>query len=183
MVTEVADAYCSGLAETGVRCTLKHFPGLGRVFEDTHREDAGLAGAVDELSETDWVPFRTLMRHANAFTMLGHARLIAVDRDRPVSFSEPVVGGTLRGEWKHEGVLITDDFGMGAVYRSRDGIAGASVEALNAGVDLILISFDPDQYYPAMYALLKAERAGRLRPAVLQQSDLRLSTAEPSTKP
>jgi len=80
----------------------------------------------------------------------------------------------LRREWGHGGVLITDDFSMGAVYRSPEGIAGGSVAALNAGVDLVLISYDVDQFYVAMDALMRADRAGMLRADALQQSDQRL---------
>jgi beta-N-acetylhexosaminidase len=50
--------------------------------------------------------------------MLSHARLTPLDAERPVSFSETIVSGLLRG-WDQEGVLVTDDLGMGAVYGSR----------------------------------------------------------------
>jgi beta-N-acetylhexosaminidase len=177
IVTQTAGAYCDGLWEAGVRCTLKHFPGLGRVSADTHLGSADLDAAPDDLERTDWRPFRALMGRADAFTMLGHVTLTALDRDRPVSFSAAVVVGLLRGAWGYDGVLITDDFSMGAVYRSRDGVAGASVEALNAGVDLILVSYDADQYYAALDGLLSADRDGRLRQEALRQSDRRLRRA------
>ena len=174
VVTDVAREYCLVLRETGVQCTLKHFPGLGRVYEDTHLEQASLSTPASTLEQTDWVPFRALMRDAGAFTMLGHARLLDVDPERPASFSLPVVSGLLRGAWKYEGVLVTDDFSMAAVYASRGGLAAASVSALNAGVDLILVAFDPDLYYPAMYALLQAAAEGRLHSDALDRSDRRL---------
>jgi beta-N-acetylhexosaminidase len=177
VVAEVADLYCMTLLQTGVHCTLKHFPGLGRVHEDTHLGAADLAADTEDLAATDWLPFRKLMPANMAFTMLAHARLTALDDARPASFSPAVVDGLLRGTWKHEGVLITDDFGMAAVDRSRDGIAGGSVEALNAGVDLILVSYDPDQYYTVMYALLQADHDGRLRQDALERSVHRLRRA------
>ena len=59
---------------------------------------------------------------------------------------------------------MTDDFSMGAVTLSREGAAGGAIAALNAGVDLILVSYDPDQYFPVMYALLAADRDGRFAP-------------------
>lgn len=183
IVTAVADAYCTALHEAGVHCTLKHFPGLGRVYEDTHIADASLTTSVATLAESDWVPFRSLMHHAGAFTMLGHARLVAIDRDRPASFSRPVVSGLLRGQWQHEGVLVTDDFSMEAAYGADGGIAGASVAALNAGVDLILVSYDPAQFYPAMYAVLQADAESRLRPELLDRSDRRLAGATTFAKP
>jgi beta-N-acetylhexosaminidase len=176
IVSEVAAVYCASLREAGVGCTLKHFPGLGRVREDTHVESADLTAPLDQLAASDWIPFRALM-DTPAFTMLGHARLVAVDGQHPASFSAAVVSGLLRGEWKHDGVLITDDFCMGAVYGSRDGIAGASSAALNAGVDLILVSWDPDQYYAIMAALLAADRDGRLRRDTIERSDQRLRGA------
>jgi beta-N-acetylhexosaminidase len=179
IVTAVAGEYCDVLLQTGVHCTLKHFPGLGRVVEDTHTESADLSTEVKTLADTDWVPFRELMHTAGAFTMLSHARLTAVDRDTPASFSAPVVSGLLRGEWKHNGVLVTDDFSMGAAYSSAEGLAGAGLAALNAGVDLILVSYDPDQFYPIVHALIRAGADGRLRKDVLERSDRRLAEVLP----
>jgi beta-N-acetylhexosaminidase len=75
---------------------------------------------------------------------------------------------------------VTDDFCMAAVYDHHGGIGAAAVAALNAEVDLILVSFDPDQYYPVMYALLRAERDGKLRQDALRQSDDRLRGAWPA---
>jgi beta-N-acetylhexosaminidase len=177
VVTDVARRYCATLLMTGVHCTLKHFPGLGRVYDDTHKVTAQLDASAAELEASDWVPFRQMMSENAAFTMLGHARLMALDKDRPASFSQAVVKEMLRENWRHDGVLITDDFSMGAVTLSREGAAGGAIEALNAGVDLILVSYDPDQYFYIMDALLKADRDGRLRPEMLEASDARLRRA------
>jgi beta-N-acetylhexosaminidase len=123
------------------------------------------------------------MGRADAFTMLGHVMLTALDRERPVSFSGPAVAKLLRGDWHYGGVLITDDFSMGAVYRSRDGVAEAAIAAINAGVDLVLVSFDTDQFYTVMHGLLAADREKRLQAEALRQSDERLSRAEPPARP
>jgi beta-N-acetylhexosaminidase len=177
VVTEVADLYCETLMLTGVHCTLKHFPGLGRVYEDTHKLTADLAASSQELEATDWLPFRHLKENGSAFTMLGHARLTAIDAERPASFSNAVVKGLLRDTWGHRGILITDDFSMGAVTLSREGPTGGAIAALNAGVDLILVSYDPDQYFPIMYALLRADSDGRLDADRLAKSAARLRRA------
>jgi beta-N-acetylhexosaminidase len=182
IIAQVAKWYCAELEEAGVRCTLKHFPGLGRVFEDTHLDHANLTTSIVELADTDWVPFRSLMSQSRAFIMLGHVRLSAIDSERPVSMSLPVIAGMLRGEWNYDGVLITDNFSMMAVYRSDAGMDNGSIEALNAGVDLILISWDSDQYYRVMYALLKADQQAILNREVLQRSDQRLAEAVQSIR-
>jgi beta-N-acetylhexosaminidase len=175
VVVEVARYYCRGLREAGVHCTLKHFPGLGGVFEDTHLEAGHLHAPLTTLENGDWIPFRALMG-GNTFTMLSHAKLTALDAERPVSFSPAVVTGLLRQTWGYDGVLITDDFSMGAVYGAKEGVAAASIAALDAGVDLILIAYDPAQYFPVMAAVLAASRDGSLRPAVLAQSTRRLAS-------
>jgi beta-N-acetylhexosaminidase len=121
------------------------------------------------------VPFRALMKAPGAFTMLGHARLTALDAERPASFSKAVVSGLIRGQWAYDGILVTDDFSMAAAYETPGRPPAASIAALNAGVDLILVSYDPEQYFPMLHALIAAETDGKLKKAALQQSDLRLS--------
>jgi beta-N-acetylhexosaminidase len=183
IVAEVAGEYCRGLSQYGVHCTIKHFPGLGRVFEDTHVGHATLPTPTGELAASDWVPFKDLMRRKAMFTMLAHVRLAAIDAERPASSSAAVVSGLLRRDWQYDGILVTDDFSMGAAYRSGGGLAMASVAALAAGVDLILISYDPDQYFPVVHALLRAEAQGALARDVLEASTRRLAGAAEGLKP
>src|SRR5207237_8085081 len=94
-----------------------------------HMVKAELNVPARELDASDWLPFRAVMTDSTAFTMLGHARLMQVDPERPASFSQAVVHDLLRGMWKHEGVLITDDFSMGAVTLSNEGAPGGAVGA------------------------------------------------------
>ena len=174
VVAKVASWYCQTLEKQGVRCTLKHFPGLGRVAADTHVEDAQLDTSLEELREDDWVPFQAAMQNTRALTMLSHAKLMAVDGDRPVSFSNKAIVNILRQDWQYNGILITDDFCMRAAYNTKLGLAGATVAAMNAGVDLILIAFDSDLYYPAMHSLLQAEADSKLDMKMLEKSRRRL---------
>jgi beta-N-acetylhexosaminidase len=157
VVAEVAGTYCDGLAAAGVLCTLKHFPGLGRVFEDTHQSEGVLTLSRAELEVSDWVPFRRLLGNGSgAAVMVGHVRLPALDSAQPVSTSAVAINGLLRDAWSYQGLVVTDDLCMGAIYAGRDGIAKASVRALNAGVDLLLISWDGEQLYPVLAELLTA---------------------------
>ncbi len=178
-VVDVADVYCETLTEYGVRPTLKHFPGLGGVTEDTHWKEGILNFSREYLEKNDWRPFREVGLKTKSFIMLGHVSLPSIDADLPVSLSSKVISGVIRKGWAFDGVLITDDFNMGAIAERREGIAGSAVRALNAGVDLILLSYDGSQYYPAMYALLKAYRRGEINAEMLEQSRHRLSTFRP----
>lgn len=169
-VAEVAAGYLDGLAASGVRGTLKHFPGLGRVDRDTHLHPARLSETPAELA-ADWLPFRTLAGHAGSALMLGHVTLDALDPYRATSHS-PAIVRLLRNDWGYDGVLVTDDLNMGAVYSQ--GIGKVASEALNAGVDLVLVSYDPRQVYRAIFAAAQALEQGRIDPARLAAGGRRL---------
>ncbi len=174
IVTAAALAYSQALEAHGVFPTLKHFPGLGRVAEDTHLQPGRLEASPDFLKANDWLPFMEITRKTGAFIMVGHVILGRIDPENPASSSSAVIQGVIRNGWGHEGVLITDDLTMGAVVRSKSGVEGAAVKSLNAGVDLLLISKDCDRYYSVMLAALEAREAEKLDPSILAKSDARI---------
>jgi len=175
-VAEVATEYCRAYDRQGLRCTLKHFPGLGHVTVDTHFEEGKLNGNLAELERKEWLPFRRTLEESQAFVMLGHVRVSALDDELPASLSRAVVSGLIRDRWGHQGIVITDDFSMGPVAGRDGGVGLAARQALNAGVDLILVSYDGELYYEAMDELLKAEDRGDLDVAMLERSETRLRT-------
>lgn len=171
-VADIAGGYLDGLNAVGVRGTLKHFPGLGRVRTDTHLRPAVLTASADDLA-ADWQPFRQLAGHPAAAIMLGHVTLTALDARHAASHSPAIVDGLLRQAWGYDGLLITDDLNMGAVYRK--GIGRVAGEALAAGVDLVLVSYDPRQLYRALTGAAEALAEHRIAPARLAESDRRLA--------
>jgi len=177
LVTEIASAYVRGLEAAGVGATVKHFPGLGRVHGDTHVVSADLDTPVDELEASDWRPFRDVLANSKAELMIGHVGLTAVDPGRPASHSKAVIDGILRKRWNYQGVIITDDLVMGAVYGRN--ICTAVVEALNAGVDLLLVAFDSTQFYRIFACAADAAAQKRLDPDMLRASEARLDRAFP----
>ena len=177
-VAQASAWYCRELVRHGVRCTRKHFPGLGRVHGDTHVKQATLAARISALRVADWLPFAAASRGPEDWIMLGHARVAELDPSMPASTSRIVVD-VLRKDLGHRGIIITDDFSMGAIRKSPLGIAGAAVGALSAGVDLVLVSFDPDQIYTVLGGLLAALDEGSLDQAVLDRSAKRLAATLP----
>lgn len=173
LVSEVADGYIAGLTSSGVRATLKHFPGLGRVRQDTHLKAARLAETPAELA-ADWLPFRALGGQPATAIMLGHVTLDRLDPRHAASHSAAVVDGLLRRDWGYDGILITDDLNMGAVYQH--GIGRVAGEALAAGVDLVLVAYDPEQYFRALHGAVQALHRGEIPRHRLHASQLRLET-------
>jgi len=175
MVADIALPYVRGLETFGVGATVKHFPGLGRVRGDTHHFNAELNTPPDELETTDWLPFKTVLSGSRARLMLGHVTLTAIDPDRPASHSRRVVDSIIRGKWNYQGIIITDDLVMGAIYQH--DVCTAVVEALNAGVDLLLVAFDGAQFYRIFACASAGLDRGRLDPETLRASDMRLNGA------
>jgi beta-N-acetylhexosaminidase len=178
VVGAIASAYVRGLEQSGVGATLKHFPGIGRVRTDTHHFSANLDAPVKELEATDWLPFREVLSHSRSALMVGHVTLTAVDPDRAASHSKRVVEEIIRDKWGYQGVVMTDDLVMGAIYQH--DVCQAVVEAINAGVDLLLVAYDGAQFYRIFACALDGSRQGKLDMAMLRASEARLARGFPS---
>jgi beta-N-acetylhexosaminidase len=171
-VSAIGLGYVKGLQTSGVGAVLKHFPGLGRVAADTHHFAARLETPRAELEATDWRPFREVLAGSDAALMVGHVTLAAVDPDRPASHSKRVLDGLLRKDWNYQGIVITDDLVMGAIYGG--DVCKAVVEALNGGADLLLVAYDGAQFYRVFGCAKDALARGDLDLAMLGASETRL---------
>jgi beta-N-acetylhexosaminidase len=172
IAADVALAYVHGLEASDIEGTVKHFPGLGRVREDTHHFRATLDTPLGELEAQDWLPFRQVLSGSKAYLMVGHVAVAALDAERPASHSKRVIDGLVRSEWGFEGIIVTDDLVMGAIYQH--DVCTAVTEALNAGVDLLLVAYDGMQYYRLFDCALTANSKGQLDEAMLRRSADRL---------
>lgn len=175
LVARVAGWYCDTLTKFNIICTLKHFPGLGRVARDTHVVTGDVSASTAQLELSDWVPFRRLMGKPGIATMVGHVRVTAVDKETPASYSDTVINSFIRARTDGDVLLITDDLGMGAVTRSKDGLGGVAVKAINAGVDLVLLSDAAKYYDTVMSALIEADASNEIDQAHQIEARERLS--------
>jgi beta-N-acetylhexosaminidase len=172
VTADVAAAYLRGLEAGGIGGTVKHFPGLGRVREDTHHFRASLDAPIAELEASDWIPFRQTLTRSSAHLMIGHVALAAIDPTRSASHSARVINELIRGKWGYEGIVMTDDLVMGPIYQY--GVCAAVVEALSAGVDLLLVAYDGLQYYRIFDCALAASAKGEIDRIAMQKSVARL---------
>lgn len=178
IATDVAVAYVRGLEAFGVAGTVKHFPGLGRIRADTHYFRATLDAPVAELEASDWIPFRQTLTRSNAWLMVGHVAVTAIDAGRAASHSRGVVTDLIRSKWGFEGIIVTDDLAMGPIYQY--GVCAAVVEALNAGVDLLLVAYDGLQFYRVFDCALTASARGRIDVVAMANSIARLNARNTS---
>jgi beta-N-acetylhexosaminidase len=148
-----AVAFLRGLHEAGVAAAAKHFPGYAGAG-DTHAEQAV---STIEVLDPHLHTFRELIRAGVDAVMVGHVTYTSLG-PQPASLN-PAVYALLRREG-FDGPAITDSLGMGAVQAG--GFAGAAVEALAAGADVLLANQGADAAVEMRDAIVTAVQDGRL---------------------
>ena len=132
-VTELGRASAEGLMSGGVLPVMKHIPGHGRAFADTHFELPTVDASMSELQRHDFAPFRELNDLPMAMT--AHVVYSAIDLKNPATTSGKVIDEIIRGEIGFDGLLMSDDTSMKAL--SGDFPTKAA-SILAAGCDLVL---------------------------------------------
>lgn len=149
-----AGAFAAGMRDAGVMPTLKHFPGLGHVGENTDT-DTGVTDTVVTTDGPDVGVYRTLLAQGPAVVMLSTATYANIDPSGPAAFSSTIATTLLRDQLGFTGVITTDDLSAAAEVQAWSPGDRATL-ALSAGVDLLLVSAD-SSVYPEMYAAVLAK--------------------------
>lgn len=165
-VARHVEAYIEGAhsdPKARVLVTAKHFPGHGDTAVDTHLGLAKLDAPVDRLRTIEWVPFRAAIEKGVDAVMTAHIALPAVDpREIPATLSAPVLTGVLRDRLGFGGIVVTDAMDMQGLARQFPP-GEASVRALEAGVDVLLMPADAEAAIQAVVAAVKSGRLTRQR--------------------
>jgi beta-N-acetylhexosaminidase len=133
IVTAMGRAAADGLLAGGMLPVVKHIPGHGRAFADTHHELPTVTTPLEELAEHDFAPFRALADLPMA--MSAHVIFSAVDPKNPATTSGKVVEEIIRDYIGFDGLLMSDDVSMNALsgdYFDRTKAIFA------AGLDIVL---------------------------------------------
>lgn len=158
-----------------VLVTVKHFPGHGDTAVDTHIGLAKLDVSRERLNAVEWVPFRAAVEHGVDSVMSAHIALPSVEpAEIPSTISRNVLTGVLREELGFKGIVVTDAMDMQGLAR-QFAPGEASVRALEAGADVLLMPTDADEAIKAVVAAVKSGRLSRKR---IDQSVARILTAK-----
>lgn len=131
-VARLARAAAEGCLAGGVLPVVKHIPGHGAARADSHETVPVVDATLEELRRVDFAPFAALADMALAMT--AHVVYRALDPARVATLSPDVIA-VIRGEIGFDGLLMTDDIGMGALGGTPAERARA---ALAAGCDVVL---------------------------------------------
>ncbi len=177
LVAEHAAAFARAHHEQGVVSTLKHFPGHGSAVGDTH---LGVTDVTDSfIREAELAPYRTLIEDGyDDVVMTAHVVNRHLDPSaRPATLSRPIVTDLLRGELGFGGVILSDDMQMGAILEEYS-LETAAIEAIKAGVDVILIAnqntYDIDHVRRIKAAIIAAVEQGEISRQRIDESVARI---------
>lgn len=157
-------SFSKGLYESGVLACAKHFPGIGNSLIDPHlnageftyKEKGDLQKSVHPFSHlTKEIPMSSMM--------MSHFLYPQIDADNPAVFS-PKIYKYIREQIKFDGLLITDDLQMdGIKHASKVPLPENVFKALNAGVDIVMISWSRKSQSTTHEYLLKQYKSGALK--------------------
>jgi len=131
-------AWVAGLQSTGVAASAKHFPGHGDTARDSHVSLPAVDRSLDQLRRRELVPFAAAIEAGCRVIMTAHIMVPQLDRDHPATMSSNVLDQLLRGELGFSGVIVSDALDMAGASGSL-GMAGAAINALRSGCDLLCL--------------------------------------------
>jgi beta-N-acetylhexosaminidase len=153
-VGQAVTAFVAGMAEGGVATTLKHFPGLGRVRENT--DFAGTSDDVTTVDDPALGSFRAGIAAGAPVVMMSSAVYSRIDPENRALFSRAVVTDLLRERLGFTGVVTTDDVGAAAAVDDVP-VGQRAVRFVAAGGDQVL-TIEPTDVGPMVDALVAAAR-------------------------
>ncbi len=173
VVASMVTAQVEGMQNENLSATLKHFPGNGSTEANTHLGIGVSYRTLEELRQVEFLPFQAGIDAGADMVMVGHISLPNVTGNQtPATLSPMIVTDLLRKELGFERVIITDALNMGAItdqYKPDE----VAVLAVEAGIDMLLMSPDLDT---AFEAIKEAVKTGRIPESRIDESVRRILT-------
>lgn len=155
VVAQMVRSAVRGFNDSGVFCTLKHFPGHGDTVADTHIEAASISRSYSEMLSLELVPFAAGIEEGADFIMAAHITTPNADPSGlPASLSYFWLTEVLRYEMGFEGIIVTDSMSMAAITDNFSP-EEAAVMAVYAGCDILLMPEDPEAYVRGIIAAVE----------------------------
>lgn len=131
-VAQLGRAVAEGLLAGGVLPVIKHMPGHGRAFADSHKELPTVHADLAALDGWDFAPFKALSDMPIGMT--AHIVFTAIDKKRPATQSKKAIR-VIREGLGFGGLLLSDDLCMNAL---KGDLTERADKALKAGCDLVI---------------------------------------------
>lgn len=163
-VASLGTSTMKGIQSKNIISVVKHFPGHGDTSVDSHVNLPVVNYDINRLNSFEFVPFKTAIQNGADAVMVGHILLPKIDSKYPSSMSYEIVTNILRKDLGFNGLVVSDDMTMGAITKNYS-IEEASIKAINAGVDLLLVC----QKYENTENVLKALKEAALNGTISKE--------------
>jgi beta-N-acetylhexosaminidase len=175
LVARLGSAMVKGYQDAGVISCLKHFPGHGDSAVDSHLAMPLIPHSPERLEALELVPFRAGIEARAGSVMIAHVAFPALTHDEalPATLSSAIIQGLLREKVGYEGVIVSDCLEMQAISDTF-GTEPAAVLALQAGIDLVLVSHTYSRQRGSFEAIREAALTGELSAQVIQRATERI---------
>lgn len=131
------DRYIALLREFGMSATLKHFPGIGLIGEDTHVKVLQTNASTSTVMQAIEL-FADGVQSGADFVMTGQAIYTSIDPKNSATISRTLLS-ILRKDLGFKGIIITDDMAnMPVGNPDRMEPYDAAIEALRAGQTMVM---------------------------------------------
>ena len=137
-VVAYGTASLNALQNNGIAAVIKHFP--GNTNTDPHTGLPEIDISEEEFNKTVRYPFSRLVSLGSAGVLMSHALISLADPRTPACLSRVWIDDKLRGELGFKGLVFSDDIFMAALAENGYPPECAALSAIEAGVDVIMIS-------------------------------------------
>lgn len=124
-----------GLQKNGIMACVKHFPGHGDTFIDSHDDLPKSERSFENLKNEDIEVFKSGFKNKVAFTMMAHLLIPDFDPELPFSLSKKA-HDFLKDKLGFKGLIVSDDMEMGAITKNYGAIESAEL-AIRAGTHIV----------------------------------------------
>lgn len=173
LVSRMGIAEMKGLRNEGIIPVVKHFPGHGDTSVDSHLDLPVVNKTEKQLAELEWIPFQASVKEQVEAVMVAHILFPKLDPDHPASLSDVIIGEHLRGKFKYNGVVITDDLSMGAIAKNFK-LNEAALATVKAGSDILLVAHSYESAKTIFDTLMNAVKSGDISESRIDESVYRI---------
>ncbi|MFE6073621.1 beta-N-acetylhexosaminidase [Paenibacillus sp. NPDC057886] len=173
LVSQMGIAEMKGLRSEGIIPVVKHFPGHGDTSVDSHLDLPVVNKTKKQLAQLEWIPFEAAVKEQVEAVMVAHILFPKLDPDHPASLSDVIIGQHLRGKFKYDGVVITDDLSMGAIAKNYK-LNDAAVATVQAGSDILLVAHSYESAKTIFDTLMNAVKSGKISESRINESVYRI---------
>ncbi len=156
--------YATGMQDAGIVACLKHFPGHGDTYQDSHKTLPKVTDKKKFIKAVALYPYRFFFNQKRQVSsvMVAHLSVPAFDKrvNYPASLSFPIVTKLLKRRMGFKGLVITDALDMKGVtmHFGKDKVG---LLAFEAGNDILLIPENVEATVSSIKKLVLNKRAAR----------------------